>query len=114
KLGYHVVALTGKMQEAEYLKGLGAAEIMARASLPEKIKALDRATWAAGVDNLGGDTLAWMLSSARVGAPVASIGNAQGAALNTTVMPFILRGVSLLGIDSVNCPMPLRAEVWRK
>jgi putative YhdH/YhfP family quinone oxidoreductase len=114
KLGYRVVALTGKAQEEAYLKGIGAAEVMPRASLPEKIKPLDRATWAGAVDNLGGDTLAWMLSTMAIGGAVASVGLAQSLSLNTTVMPFILRGVSLLGIDSVNCPMELRREVWRK
>jgi putative YhdH/YhfP family quinone oxidoreductase len=114
RLGYRVVALTGKPQEAEYLKGLGAAEVLPRSSLPEKIRALDKATWAGGVDSLGGDTLAWMLSTCAVGAVVGSVGLAQSAALNTTVMPFILRGASLLGIDSVNCPMAVRRQVWHK
>lgn len=114
KRGYKVVALTGKAQEAEYLQRLGAAEVMPRSNLPEKIRPLDKAMWAGAVDNLGGDTLAWMLATSAVGGVVASIGLAQNASLNTTVMPFILRGVSLVGVDSVNCPMSLRLEVWRK
>lgn len=114
KLGYHVVALTGKTQETDYLKRLGAAEVLSRSNLPEKIRPLDKAIYAGAVDNLGGDTLAWMLSVMAIDGVVASIGLAQSANLNTTVMPFILRGVSLLGIDSANCLMPVRQEIWRK
>lgn len=114
KRGYHVVALTGKETESDYLKGLGAAEVMLRQSLDlAKIKPLGKETWAGAVDNLGGDVLAWMASTMQVGGALASIGLAAGFGLNTTVMPFILRGVSLLGIDSVNCPMAQRVEVWR-
>lgn len=114
-LGYHVVALTGKEQEADYLKGLGAKEVMLRQSLDlAKIKPLGSETWAGAVDNLGGDVLSWMASTMKVGGTLASIGLAAGFQFNTTVMPFILRGVSLLGVDSVNCPMVQRAEVWRR
>jgi putative YhdH/YhfP family quinone oxidoreductase len=114
KRGYHVVALTGKEAESDYLKGLGAREILLRQSLDlAKIKPLGKETWAGAVDNLGGDVLAWMASTMRVGGALASIGLAASFSLNTTVMPFILRGVSLLGIDSVNCPMAQRANVWR-
>lgn len=114
-LGYHVVALTGKEQETDYLKGLGAKEVMLRQSLDlAKIKPLGSETWAGAVDNLGGDVLSWMASTMKVGGTLASIGLAAGFQFNTTVMPFILRGVSLLGIDSVNCPMARRAEVWRR
>jgi putative YhdH/YhfP family quinone oxidoreductase len=114
-LGYQVTALTGKANEAEYLKRIGAAEVKLRSELDlSKIKPLDRATWAGAVDNLGGEVLAWMVSTMKVGGAIASIGLAASHALNTTVMPFILRGVSLLGVDSVNCPMPLRQEVWRR
>jgi acrylyl-CoA reductase (NADPH) len=113
--GYRVVALTGKEAEAGYLKGLGAAEVMFRSSLDlAKIKPLDKATWAGAVDNLGGDVLAWMASTMQVGGTLASIGLAASHTFNTTVMPFILRGVSLLGIDSVNAPMPIREKVWRR
>jgi putative YhdH/YhfP family quinone oxidoreductase len=79
-----------------------------------KIKPLDKSLWAGAVDNLGGEVLAWMASTMQIGGTLASIGLAASHALNTTVMPFILRGVSLLGVDSVNCPMPQRAEVWRR
>ncbi|MFA6441448.1 MAG: oxidoreductase [Sterolibacterium sp.] len=115
KLGYHVVALTGKESEFDYLTSIGAQEIMLRQSLDlTKIKPLDKSLWAGAVDNLGGDVLAWMASTMQIGGTLASIGLAASHTLNTTVMPFILRGVSLLGIDSVNCPMPQRAEVWRR
>ncbi len=114
KRGYHVVALTGKEAESDYLKGLGAREVLLRQSLElAKIKPLGKESWAGAVDNLGGDVLAWMASTMQVGGTLASIGLAASFSLNTTVMPFILRGVSLLGVDSVNCPMAQRAEVWR-
>ena len=113
KRGYHVVALTGKEAETGYLMGLGAMEVMLRQSLDlAKIKPLGKETWAGAVDNLGGDVLAWMASTMKVGGALASIGLAASHTLNTTVMPFILRGVSLLGIDSVNCPMAQRSAVW--
>ena len=112
--GYHVVALTGKEAETDYLKGLGAKEVLLRQSLDlAKIKPLGKETWAGAVDNLGGDVLAWMASTMQICGTLASVGLAAGLSLNTTVMPFILRGVSLLGIDSVNRPMPQREEVWR-
>jgi len=115
RLGYRVVALTGKEHETEYLKGLGAQEVMLRQALdPAKIKPLDKALWAGAVDNLGGDVLSWLASTMQIGGTLAAVGLAAGMNFNTTVAPFILRGVSLLGIDSVNCPMPLRAEVWRR
>ncbi|MCF8150973.1 MAG: oxidoreductase [Burkholderiaceae bacterium] len=114
KRGYHVVALTGKESEGDYLKGLGAKEVLSRQSLDlSKIKPLARETWAGAVDNLGGDVLAWIASTMQVGGTLASVGLAASFNLNTTVMPFILRGVSLLGIDSVNCPMKQRIEVWQ-
>ena len=115
RLGYQVVALTGKAGEAEYLKKIGASEVKLRSELDlAKIRPLDKATWAGAVDNLGGETLAWMASTMKVGGCIASIGLAASTAFNSTVLPFILRGVSLLGVDSVNCPMPLRQEVWRR
>ncbi len=115
RLGYHVVALTGKEAEADYLKTLGAKEVMLRQSLDlTKIKPLDTATWAGAVDNLGGEVLAWMASTMLQGGAIASIGLAASMSLNTTVAPFILRGASLLGIDSGLTPMPLRQDVWRR
>jgi len=113
--GYRVVALTGKEAETDYLKRIGATEVMARSSLDlSRIKPLDKATWAGAVDNLGGDVLSWITSTMQVGGTLASIGLAASHSFNTTVMPFILRGVSLLGVDSVNTPMGLRAKVWRR
>lgn len=115
RAGFHVVALTGKEAEADYLKKLGAAEVMLRSSVDlARIKPLDRAIWAGAVDNLGGDVLSWIASTMQVGGTLASIGLAASHQFNTTVMPFILRGVSLLGVDSVNAPMELRQKVWRR
>jgi len=114
--GYHVVALTGKEGESDWLKKLGAKEVLLRQSLNlEKIKPLDKATWAGAVDSLGGPTLAWILSTMKDNGTVASIGLAQSAELHTWVMPFILRGVSLLGINSgESVPSEVRAQVWRR
>jgi putative YhdH/YhfP family quinone oxidoreductase len=113
--GYHVVALTGKETEADYLRHLGAKEVMLRSALElTKIKPLDKATWAGAVDNLGGEVLAWMASTMQIGGTIASVGLAASMNLNTTVAPFILRGASLLGVDSVNCPMPQRQRVWER
>lgn len=116
RLGYHVVALTGKADETDWLKKLGAKEVMLRSSLDlSKIKPLDKATWAGAVDNLGGEVLAWMASTMKFNGVIASIGLAASPNLNTTVMPFILRGVSLLGINSTDAPTPeLRREVWHR
>lgn len=113
--GYHVVALTGKEHEAAYLRELGAAEVLLRQQLDlTNIRPLDRARWAGAVDNLGGDMLAWVASTMQQGGTIASIGLAAGMALNTTVAPFILRGVSLLGIDSGYIGEPYRQGVWQR
>ena len=113
--GYHVVALTGKEGEGDYLRHLGAAEILLRQSLDlGKIRPLDRARWAGAVDNLGGDILAWIASTMEQGGTIASIGLAASMSLNTTVAPFILRGVSLLGIDSGYIREPYRHGVWQR
>lgn len=113
--GYHVVALTGKATESEYLKGLGAREVILRSSLDlTRIKPLDKATWAGAVDNLGGEVLSWLASTMNIGGALASIGLAASHTLSTTVMPFILRGVSLLGVDSVNAAMAVRNQVWQR
>lgn len=115
RLGYHVVALTGKQAQTDYLRMLGAKEVMLRQSIDlAKIRPLDKALWAGAVDNLGGEVLAWLASTMKVGGTIASIGLAASPSLSTTVLPFILRGASLLGVDSVNCPMPVRQEVWRR
>jgi len=115
RLGYGVTALTGKESEADYLKMLGAKEVLPRKSLDlSKIRPLDKTMWAGAVDNLGGEVLAWMASTMMQGGTIASIGLAASMSLNTTVAPFILRGVSLLGIDSGYTPMAQRQEVWRR
>jgi alcohol dehydrogenase len=115
KLGYHVVAITGKAGETEYLKSIGAREVMVRQSIDlARIRPLDKATWAGVVDNLGGDLLAWLLATSKIGGTVASVGLAADFKLPTTVMPFILRGVALLGVDSANIAMPAREAIWNK
>ncbi len=114
KLGYEVVALTGKENEADWLKKLGARDVKFRKDIDlTKIKPLDKATWQGAVDSLGGEILAWMASTMKFNGVIASIGLAAGFGLNTTVMPFILRGVSLLGINSTDAPSPeLERRVW--
>ena len=115
KLGYEVHAVTGKPEEAKYLKGIGAREIVDRRALDvAKMKPLEKATWAGAIDNLGGDILAWLLATSRIAGTVASVGLAADMKLSTTVAPFILRGVHLLGVDSVNAPMSLRQTIWNK
>lgn len=115
RLGYHVVALTGKESQTDYLKHLGAKEVMLRSSLDlAKIKPLDKALWAGAVDNLGGEVLAWMASTMQQNGTIASIGLAASMSLNTSVAPFILRGACLLGIDSGYTAMPLRRRVWER
>jgi acrylyl-CoA reductase (NADPH) len=116
KLGYEVTALTGKEAESDWLKKLGAKAILLRQSLDlTKIRPLDKATWAGAVDNLGGEVLAWMASTMKVNGVIASIGLAASPNLNATVLPFILRGVSLLGINSTDAPSPeLARQVWQR
>jgi len=112
-LGYDVTAMTGKPDQSDYLKSLGAAESLDTASLDlAKIRPLGRETWAGVVDNLGGDILSWLASTVKVGGAIASIGLAASFKFNTTVMPYILRGVTLAGIDSVNAEMEVRRKVW--
>jgi acrylyl-CoA reductase (NADPH) len=114
KLGYPVIASTGRPEEAAYLKGLGAAEIIDRKELSGPGRPLAKERWAGGIDSVGSTTLANMLSMTRYGGAVAACGLAGGMDLPGSVAPFILRGVSLLGIDSVMCPLPLRQEAWRR
>ena len=116
KLGYAVTALTGKESESGWLKQLGAKDVLLRQSLDlAKIRPLDKATWAGAVDNLGGEVLAWMASTMKFNGVIATIGLAASPSLNTTVLPFILRGVSLLGINSTDCPTPeLERQVWQR
>jgi acrylyl-CoA reductase (NADPH) len=114
KLGYHVIASTGRTEEADFLKGLGAAEIIVRDELSGPAKPLDKERWAGGVDAVGSNTLANVLSMTSYGGAVAACGLAGGMDLPASVMPFILRGVSLLGIDSVMAPKSLRIEAWQR
>jgi len=114
KLGYGVAASTGRPEEADYLKSLGASEIVNRSELAGPARPLGKERWAAGVDVVGSTTLANVLSMTRYGGAVAACGLAGGMDLPTSVAPFILRGVSLLGIESVMCPLPVRAEAWHR
>jgi len=114
KLGWHVVASTGRPAEAGYLKGLGAAEVIDRAELTGPVRPLNKERFAAGIDTVGSTTLANVLSMTRWGGAIAACGLAGGMDLPTSVAPFILRNVALLGIDSVGCPYDLRLEVWRR
>ncbi len=112
KLGYSVAALTGKPDEADYLKSLGAETIIDRAELAEKGKPLQKERWAGVIDTAGSHTLANAIAQTKYGGAVAACGLAQGFDLPSTVMPFILRGVSLLGIDSVMAPKAKRLKAW--
>jgi NADPH2:quinone reductase len=112
--GYEVTAITGKDTEAEYLRQLGAADIVSRRTLEIGTRPLEKATWAGAVDAVGGDLLAWLTRTTNYWGGIASTGLTGGIDVRTTVMPFILRGVSILGIDSVMCPMDIRREVWRR
>jgi NADPH2:quinone reductase len=115
KSGYHVAAITGKPEERRYLESLGAKEVIDRRTIDlSKIRPLDKSTWAGAIDNLGGDPLAWLLSTMKIGGTVGAVGLVADMKLNTSVAPFILRGVSLLGIDSSNTPMAMRQKVWNK
>jgi acrylyl-CoA reductase (NADPH) len=114
KAGWHVVASTGRPEEADYLKSLGAAEIIDRNELSVPGRPLGKERWIAGIDAVGSHTLANLLSMTRYGGAVAACGLAQGMDLPTTVMPFILRGVALLGVDSGMCPKPRRLEAWAR
>jgi len=113
-LGYDVTAVTGKDTEHDYLKSLGAKVVMSRSAIEKSTRPLEKATWVGAVDPVGGDTLAWLTKTMAYNASIANSGLTGGIELHTTVVPFILRGVNLLGIDSVLCPMPLRLEVWRR
>ena len=112
--GYQVTALTGKDGEHAYLKSLGAAEVRSRLTLQMGTRPVEKPLWAGAIDVVGGDTLAWLTRTMMYNGAIASSGLTGGTELKTTVLPFILRGVKLLGIDSVMCPMPTRIEVWRR
>lgn len=112
--GYEVVAVSGKADRAGYLRGLGAARVLDRKTLEMGARPLEKSQWAGAVDTLGGDMLAWLTRTMAYRGAIAACGLAAGTDLHTTVMPFILRGVSLLGIDSVQCPMAQRLQVWAR
>ena len=115
QLGYHVVALTGKATEQDYLRALGASEVMLRSEIDFAGKRpLEKAQWAGALDAVGGDTLAWLARTMQQDGAIASFGNAGGVELHTTVFPFILRGVKLLGVDSAAAAMPLRKQIWQR
>jgi acrylyl-CoA reductase (NADPH) len=114
KLGYHIIASTGRSAESAYLTDLGASEIIDRSELSGPAKPLGKERWAGGVDAVGSHTLANVLSMTSYGGAAAACGLAQGMDLPASVAPFILRGVSLLGIDSVMAPTPIRLEAWRR
>jgi acrylyl-CoA reductase (NADPH) len=114
KLGYHVTASTGRAAEAGYLRHLGAAEVIDRNELSGAAKPLAKERWAGGVDSVGSTTLANLLSMTRYGGAIAACGLAAGMDLPASVAPFILRGVSLLGIDSVMCPLKARKVAWSR
>src|SRR5579883_539775 len=114
-LGYQVAGSTGKAEEHDFLRALGASEVLSRDEVSaQSNRPLERERWAAGVDPVGGDTLAYMLRTTKYGGAVASSGLTGGSALHTTVMPFILRGVSLLGIESVFYPIEARRRLWQR
>jgi acrylyl-CoA reductase (NADPH) len=112
KLGYHVIASTGRVSESDYLKSLGASEIIDRAELSAPAKPIGKERWAGGIDSVGSTTLANLLSMTKYRGAIAACGLAAGMDLPSSVAPFILRGVCLLGIDSVMCPIELRRQAW--
>jgi putative YhdH/YhfP family quinone oxidoreductase len=113
-LGYAVTALTGKDAEHEFLRKLGAAEVLPRAAIEPGGRPLEKTMWAAAFDSVGGEQLAWLTRTMQVNGLIASFGNAGGIELKTTVLPFILRGVRLIGVDSAFTPMSLRRRVWER
>jgi NADPH2:quinone reductase len=113
-LGYQITALTGKDDQHAYLRSLGAKEVLSRNGLQMGTRPLEKSMWAGAVDPVGGETLAWLTRTMMYGGSIASSGLTGGTEVHTTVLPFILRGVKLLGIDSVMCPMGPRLEIWRR
>mgnify|MGYP001250237659 CR=1 FL=1 len=111
-LGYEVVAVTGKADSHESLKTLGAKQILDRNKIQSDGPPLEKGQWGGGIDNVGGDVLAWLTRTTKPYGNIASVGLAGGSHFNTTVMPFILRGVSVLGINAPSCTMPIRTHLW--
>ncbi len=112
--GYQAVAFSGKTEQADYLKSIGAARVLVRGDVDYGRRPMEKAEWAGAIDNLGGDALTWLTRTVDYGGNIASIGLAAGVELNTTVLPFILRAVCLLGINSVDTPRDLRLAVWNR
>jgi NADPH2:quinone reductase len=112
--GYEVVAVTGKTGQAGYLKSIGASRVLLREEIDFGQRPMERAQWGGAIDNLGGDALAWLTRTVSYGGNIASIGLAASMELHTTVVPFILRAICLLGINSVDTPRDLRLEVWQR
>jgi NADPH2:quinone reductase len=115
QLGYHVVALTSRDNQADYLKSLGAAEVLLLSDIDlGGTRPLEKGLWAGALDAAGGPVLGWLTRSMQQNGAIANFGNTAGATLETTVFPFILRGIRLLGIDSAATPMPLRRQLWQR
>ncbi|MGI9310525.1 MAG: oxidoreductase [bacterium] len=112
--GYDVVAFTGKKEQHDYLRALGAGDFIDRNTIEKGNRPLEKATWGGAVDNAGGETLAWLTRTVKPWGNIASIGLVDSHELHTTVMPFILRGVSLLGINSIEMPTAMRNEIWSR
>jgi NADPH2:quinone reductase len=112
--GYEAVAVTGKTEQADYLKGIGARQVLLRGDIDLGKRPMEKAQWAGAIDNLGGEVLTWLTRTTDYGGNIASIGLAASHELNTTVIPFILRAVCLLGINSVDTPRNLRLQVWQR
>ena len=112
--GYEAVAVTGKTEQADYLKGIGARQVLLRGDIDLGKRPMEKAQWAGAIDNLGGEVLTWLTRTTDYGGNIASIGLAASHELNTTVLPFILRAVCLLGINSVDTPRDLRLQVWQR
>jgi acrylyl-CoA reductase (NADPH) len=112
--GYAVTAVTGKDNEHDFLKKLGAQEVLARSAIDMGTRPLEKSLWAAAFDSVGGDQLSWLTRTMNQNGLIASFGNAGGIELKTNVLPFILRGVRLIGVDSAATPMPLRRKVWQR
>jgi acrylyl-CoA reductase (NADPH) len=112
--GYRVTAVTGKDGEHDFLKKIGTAEVLSRSAIVPGNRPLEKANWAAAFDSVGGEQLAWLTRTMQPHGVIASFGNAGGIELKTTVLPFILRGVRLIGVDSAFTPMPLRRRVWER
>lgn len=113
-LGYEVVALTGKADAVDYLKQLGAAQVLLRGQTDFGKRPMEKALWAGAIDNVGGEALTWLTRTVGWWGNIASIGNAASPDLSASVFPFILRGINLLGINSMATPMPLRQQVWQR